>query len=236
MDVEENSIEAQHPEILSAQQSAVLCQTCGLCCNGALFSFVALKEKDVEALKGTPIKTRADKDGKTIFSQPCAALSGTSCSIYEKRPGACRSYLCSLTRGVLNGSNDLESALGHVADMKARGAWLLANVPQGMFKQRAPAPAKQTPLTANTILKMWQAPKPEASGGEATGNENNEPPSLWTLLSLLHPRFLAKHQQVGLTAQDRAYVANAFAYTKRVDRLFEKTPLLRKYAELVQQF
>ncbi len=234
MDVETNSNEAKHPEIVSAQQSAALCQSCGLCCNGSLFSFVGLKEPDLEALKGTPIKTRSDKDDKTIFSQPCAALSGTSCSIYEKRPGACRSYLCSLTRGVLNGSNDLESALGHVLDMKTRGAWLLENVPRDMFKQRAATPDKK-PVTAKNILKMWQASKPE--NPKARQDETiAAATSLWTLLSLLHPRFLAKHQQVGLSPEDRDYIANAFAYTKRCDRWFEKTSLLRKYAELVQRF
>ncbi|WP_417464363.1 hypothetical protein [Kordiimonas sp.] len=61
MDVEKNSNEAQHPEIVSAQQSAALCQSCGLCCNGSLFSFVALKKPDLEALKGTPIPPRIRK-------------------------------------------------------------------------------------------------------------------------------------------------------------------------------
>ncbi len=222
-------------EIISARQSAELCQACGICCTGAFFSHVNLTPEEATALDGTQIKTYIGKKGKPVFDQPCVALSGTSCSIYEKRPGACRAFLCGLTRGVLNGTTDLETALDTVSRMKALIAWLLDNVPDD-FKGREPV--GQTPLvaakeqySAENVFAAWRGGDNKAEAVEAVRAK-----TLWQLLNDLHRHFSKKQESSALTPADSQYITNAFAFAKLRDRQFAETKLLRKYSQLVQQF
>ncbi len=214
--------------LLSAQHSAQLCQACGICCNGSLFSHVDIGTREAAALKGTSVKPLLNKKGKPVFGLPCSALSGTSCSIYAKRPGVCQTYLCALTRSVLNEGTDLESALGVVADIKTRRLWLLEHAPTELLKPQ-PLPSQSKQFSAQNILSAWQT---RVGGGDMS---LPVPKGLWLLLSKLHPCFAEKQSKEGLSTGDKEFIARAFAYTKICDRLFEKTSLLRKYAELVQR-
>jgi hypothetical protein len=77
-----------------------LCLACGVCCNGVLFGDVVLQPGDKPARMrawGIPI---APRRGKFTFPQPCAALGGTHCRIYEGRPRYCRDFECGLLRAV----------------------------------------------------------------------------------------------------------------------------------------
>ena len=68
-----------------------------MCCDGTLFTWVGLPDDGDEAmLAGTPIAVKGS-EGKSFFSQPCAAFAGC-CSIYASRPSNCRSFRCSLLR------------------------------------------------------------------------------------------------------------------------------------------
>lgn len=219
--------------ILSAQHSAELCQACGLCCNGALFSFVDITEAEAAALHDTPVKVLANKKGKPVFGLPCSALSGSSCMIYQQRPGVCRSYFCALTRRVLNEHVEYRKALDVVVDMKERRLWLLENAPTDLLKPALPVSDKKE-QSVQSIFSAWRAGKNEA--GKTKEPTLPVPRGLWLLLSKLHP-CLAKKQKTGdLTTEDKEFIARAFVYAKICDRLFEKTSLLRKYAELVQRF
>jgi Fe-S-cluster containining protein len=78
---------------------ALLCQSCGLCCDGSLFGFVALEGEELALTKH---RLRVLPSGKG-FEQPCSALTssgpgpgGYVCSIYEERPIACRRFVCRL--------------------------------------------------------------------------------------------------------------------------------------------
>lgn len=74
-----------------------ICIDCGMCCDGTLFTWVGLPDDGDEAmLAGTPIAVKRS-EGKSFFSQPCAAFAGC-CSIYASRPSNCRSFRCSLLR------------------------------------------------------------------------------------------------------------------------------------------
>ncbi len=219
--------------LLSARHSAELCQACGICCNGSLFSFVDINEAEAVALKGSPVKVLANKKGKPVFGLPCSALSGSSCSIYEKRPGVCRSYLCALTRRVLNEDVEYSEALDVVTDIKERRLWLLDNAPTDLLKP-ALSVSSEKEQSAQSIFSAWRASKTE------TANTSEPilpvPRGLWLLLSKLQPCFVKKQKVGKLTLEDKEFIAMAFAYVKICDRLFEKTSLLRKYAELVQRF
>ena len=44
------------------------------------------------------------------MQQPCAALTGSSCSVYEQRPAACREYECNVLKGYRRDDITLERA------------------------------------------------------------------------------------------------------------------------------
>ncbi|WP_262693124.1 YkgJ family cysteine cluster protein [Kordiimonas aquimaris] len=213
--------------ILSAKQSGELCQACGVCCTGAFFSHVNVAEKEVDRLSGTLIKTYTGKKGKPVFDQPCPALCGTSCSIYDKRPGSCRAFLCKLTRNVLNGQADLEAALETVTELKALTVWLRANAPAQVLEPMKSTSSLQQ--SAEHTLAVWQG-KTEAE------NASSSSKALLVMLTNLHVYYSRKQHNAALTEQDKEYITNAFAFAKLCDREFAETSLLRKYAQLVQRF
>lgn len=69
-----------------------VCLSCGFCCDGTLFNRVPLLEAELavhrEILRLAP--------GAHHGVQPCAALEGLRCRIYEERPLTCRRYRCLL--------------------------------------------------------------------------------------------------------------------------------------------
>jgi hypothetical protein len=76
---------------------AILCQSCGLCCDGSLFGRVDLEPEEVGPARRH--RLAVVPSGKA-FEQPCAALvtgeSGRHCSIYDERPISCRRFVCRL--------------------------------------------------------------------------------------------------------------------------------------------
>lgn len=220
-------------EIISAQHSAQLCQACGMCCTGALFSHVNITQKEAEALKGTVIETYPGKNNKPVFAQPCLALSGTSCTIYDKRPGSCRAFLCDLTRNVMNGRTDIAAAHEAVSEMKVLMAWLIDNVPPDTH---APPSNASTEMRSRVerIFKAWQNSENDKQDGTAEVSASTK--GLWRLLTELEPRFSKNQANEALSAAEKEYITHAFAFAKLCDRVFTKTILLRKYGQLVQQF
>lgn len=97
-----------------------LCQRCGLCCDGALFTVTPLEAHEVEPLRARALLPLARKDGAPALAQPCAALSGLRCTIYAERPASCRRYQCLLYGALAEGEVSLDEALAVVADARAR--------------------------------------------------------------------------------------------------------------------
>src|SRR5690349_19207300 len=73
---------------------STLCQRCGLCCDGTLFTHVPLQDTEAAPLQalGLPVKER--EDGTRVLPQRCAALEGRRCTAYSARPEGCRRYHC----------------------------------------------------------------------------------------------------------------------------------------------
>lgn len=86
-----------------------LCQACGLCCDGSLFTRVPLTVDEVvpEAQLGVVRNER----GARFVPQRCAALSGTVCQAYAGRPLACRRYECLLFIAQREGEVALQESL-----------------------------------------------------------------------------------------------------------------------------
>ncbi len=93
---------------MSAELEA-LCQACGLCCDGTLFTRVPLTvDEVVPAVKLNVITTPTNA---RYVPQRCAALNGTVCQVYAERPLACRRYECLLFAALREGEASLAEAL-----------------------------------------------------------------------------------------------------------------------------
>src|SRR5262245_46751393 len=95
--------------------SANICLSCGLCCNGVIFSDVKLLAgEDAAELRALEIplarcaKEHGEADGLAVsgwrFPQPCTAFDGCRCTIYNSRPKYCREFDCLLLKKVKAGS------------------------------------------------------------------------------------------------------------------------------------
>jgi Fe-S-cluster containining protein len=108
---------------------ARLCQSCGLCCDGSLFGFVALEPREVEAARKK--RLQVVKGGKG-FEQPCAALEGVvggcrTCRIYPERPLECRSFACRLYDRHRRDGGPLEPRLAAVRRVRELASYLEAS-------------------------------------------------------------------------------------------------------------
>ncbi len=131
-----------------------LCQRCGICCDGALFSGVQLQPGDsAPALRELGLSVRKQGKGWRLL-QPCAALDGCHCRVYAERPTHCRQFRCRLLDQLRDGEVALEPALRVV-----RRARRLANQVQALLESLgetdARAPLK---LRAKRILAALEHP------------------------------------------------------------------------------
>ena len=101
-----------------------LCIECGLCCDGTLFDSVELYSvDDVEAL--SPLKPVFVQLPESVrVQQQCPALVERCCSVYESRPGTCRSFECDVLRAHQRGDLSLAAA----REVIARAVHLSAGV------------------------------------------------------------------------------------------------------------
>jgi Fe-S-cluster containining protein len=79
---------------------ALLCQSCGMCCDGSLFGRVDLEPEEVETARRHRLRVLPEA---RAFEQPCAALASSGpglatrrCSMYDERPASCRRFACRL--------------------------------------------------------------------------------------------------------------------------------------------
>jgi uncharacterized protein len=98
--------------------SSDLCVACGLCCDGSVFNMLLLAPDEVThaIANGLPVTD----DGYGIgFWHPCPRLAGTCCTIYDARPGGCRTYRCELLTAFEAGKIDAATAHADVAQARA---------------------------------------------------------------------------------------------------------------------
>jgi Fe-S-cluster containining protein len=92
-----------------AEESSSLCTDCGLCCDGTLFARARVRPEAVHATTelGFHLAPRGEHYG---FALPCPRLAGTCCTIYETRPGVCRTFRCALLVELNTGKVTLDAA------------------------------------------------------------------------------------------------------------------------------
>lgn len=101
---------------------STLCQSCALCCNGALFSHVPVQPAEVVGLRVLGIEVVTRPDGSVAMAQPCAALQDTRCTVYDRRPQRCREFVCLLAKALAENETTLPEALEIVREAKEKFA------------------------------------------------------------------------------------------------------------------
>lgn len=91
-----------------------LCLECGACCDGTMFPHADVSFEEAARL-GDRIEVR---EGKLL--QPCRALSGRACGVYEVRPAVCRAYRCLALQQLDAGEVTLEEARETIGELLAR--------------------------------------------------------------------------------------------------------------------
>ena len=94
-----------------------LCTACGFCCDGRLFSLAPLTASEAEWARRRRLPL-VEHASNVSLEQPCGALSGTTCTVYDERPESCRRFVCVLLDQLQHGEVPLESALERVADAR----------------------------------------------------------------------------------------------------------------------
>ena len=93
---------------------SALCQRCGLCCDGNLFSHVPLQRAEVAAARQSGLDVVELAGGAPALRQGCPALKGRQCSVYAERPEGCRRYGCRLYGALERREISLEEAVAVV--------------------------------------------------------------------------------------------------------------------------
>jgi uncharacterized protein len=102
-----------------------LCSHCGSCCDGTLFTHVALTEHDVARL--AEHGGAATFENKNVLWLGCQHHSHSQggCGIYSDRPDLCRSFRCRTLADLADGAIPLSVALERVRSLRAVVAELI---------------------------------------------------------------------------------------------------------------
>ncbi len=101
--------------------TSTLCTNCGLCCDGTLLGDVELTgPAEAGRLETLGLDLDDDEGGADLLPLPCAALHRTRCSIYGRRPRACRTFECRLLQEAQHGAVTVKQALARIAHARAQ--------------------------------------------------------------------------------------------------------------------
>lgn len=143
---------------------STLCQHCGICCDGTLFTQVPLQPAEAESLQRHALPIGQRDDGAPMLALHCAALEDRSCSVYPERPEPCRTYRCNLHIALGEGEVSLEEALevvegahAHIHSVKAALPPAHADEPRSTMQRarRAHRPEHGRPL-APAAYEAWE--------------------------------------------------------------------------------
>jgi hypothetical protein len=86
-----------------------------------LFADVELAGRsEATRLEAMGLEIEDDDRNGALLLQPCAALQGKRCAIYEHRPECCRGFECRLLQDVGRGAVDVERAKAQIAEARKR--------------------------------------------------------------------------------------------------------------------
>jgi Fe-S-cluster containining protein len=171
------------PARLSA--SSELCISCGLCCSGVIYDSVPLREDERARAEELDMHPYEDPPGQARFDLPCRHLSGTRCSVYNRRPGPCAAFRCELLKKFEAGQVSANEALGRIAEAKT----MLDQLYPLVVTSGGPI----TPKRWGSLLDAWRS---KAAAGTATSAEAQVVLELARLNRFLDVHFRSSDQQV----------------------------------------
>lgn len=130
-----------------------LCQQCGICCDGTLFNGVQLKSGDspaaLRALGLSVLKTGTHWK----LRQPCRALEGCRCLVYQDRPSHCREFRCLLLDEMKDGTLSADQA-SRVIRRARKWAKTAKDLLRDLGEDDVKAPVK---LRAQRVMKRFES-------------------------------------------------------------------------------
>ena len=108
-------------------RAAELCTDCGICCDGALFSSVALDAAGLVTAREQRLSV-VETASECQLPLPCGALRGVLCGIYEERPECCAEYECELRVRVVERGLSLAAARSIIDQTRVTRSRVLAAV------------------------------------------------------------------------------------------------------------
>lgn len=187
------------------EDSSAICASCGFCCDATLFdqSEVAPSETKEFLVQLGLIPVDNPAGAVRRFQQPCAQFAG-SCSIYPKRPLACKAFRCGLLRSVDRGKYTVAEARQIVLETKAlRDA--VAPTLNGMVAQAGVTSVGHALLTRlNCLLPVLMDPA-QVRLRETYGTTY---PTVFSLVMKLRKYFLKEEPGTG-TGQNAAVPSDA---------------------------
>lgn len=101
----------------TASVSDSVCVGCGLCCDGTVVSYLAVRdESDLGApLRALGVEIIAAAE-PPVFELPCPAVCDGVCTIHAlHRPSACTQFECKVSQSILDGELPVAEARGRIA-------------------------------------------------------------------------------------------------------------------------
>jgi Fe-S-cluster containining protein len=181
----------------SAFDASNLCQSCGICCDGTIFSYVKTYPEEIEKTKKLGLSVYKNKEGFYSFDLGCPKYKNGCCSVYLDRPQKCESFSCKLHHDVMNGTVKYADSLKIVGLVKKHTQWVRDEI----------------------LVK---------------GTENKKELNYRVMLFDYLMAAKAKNEKSELTPTDVFRIKRIFEQIKLIDRFFEESSLLRKYASLIQ--
>lgn len=95
----------------------LLCQACGLCCSGHLFSWVRLNAAELDKVEKLGLNVIRDDPRQRGFWQPCPVWNGV-CTVYTSLdyPSSCRKYKCKVLKQLVNDDVSYPEALSIIQE------------------------------------------------------------------------------------------------------------------------
>ena len=96
--------------------TADICLHCGVCCTGAMFSYVPFRKPgDRASLRRHGQEVGAEDQS---FPLPCRFQVGAGCSIYHDRPHVCGAFRCRVLIEAQDGALPVDEAVTRAAELK----------------------------------------------------------------------------------------------------------------------
>lgn len=83
-----------------------------------LHGYVVLKATEVDVANRLGLHPYSKNGSEHRFRQPCPCHDGKNCTIYVKRPNACRIYECKLLRAYTDGTKSFEASRALIVQAK----------------------------------------------------------------------------------------------------------------------